>query len=204
MVADDKQSTSEEGPVSDKDYGPGGLRDQTGRSGELYRNMFLPILLDRTSLITRRALAEAMRDRGLTAVHANYLIALTLHDGMTLVELSKYLDMDAANTNRVVKTLREKGLVYDDRTSPRSKKFSVHLTDQGRKLVDEMSVHMRAFMADLFEGIPKFSIDNMGFTLIKMIYNSDPGFESYVDSNWVEPYFDYMTDGVQRDSGKEE
>lgn len=197
------EQRSEDGDVpSGGDRRPAVFRDPTGRSNEIYRNMFLPILLDRVSLMTRRALADCMRERGLTAVHASYLIALTLNDGLTLVELSRFLDMDSANTNRVVKTLREQGLVYDDRATPKSKKFSVYLTDEGRALVDQMSVRMRAYMLDMFEGVPKFSIDNMGFTLIKMIFNSDPGFREFVDSEWIEPYFSYMTDGV-RPEGEE-
>lgn len=192
-----EQRADEGAPESGGDRRPGVFRDPNGRSGEMYRNMFLPILLDRVSLATRRALADCMHENGLTAVHASYLIALTLNDGLTLVELSRFLDMDSANTNRVVKTLREKGLVYDDRSTPKSKKFNVYLTDDGRALVDEMSARMRRFMLDMFEGVPKFSIDNMGFTLIKMIFNSDSGFRDFVDSQWIEPYFAYMTDGVR-------
>ena len=157
------EQRSEGGDVpSDGDRRPAVFRDPAVRSNEIYRNMFLPILLDRVSLTTHRVLADCMRERGLTAVHASYLIALTLNDGLTLVELSRFLDADSANTNRVVKTLREQGLVYDDRATPKSKKFSVFLTDEGCALVDQMSVRMRAYMLDMFEGVPKFSIDNMG------------------------------------------
>lgn len=164
-------------------------------SNNAYWNSFLPIFFDRISLITRRVMADCVRDRGLTGIHANYLIALNLREGLTLVELSKFLDIDAANTNRVVKTLKEKNLVYDNRPSPKSKKFSIFLTDEGKALANEIMAEVNACMNGFFKGIPKFSIDNMRYTLIKMLYNTDPGFEEYVDSKWVNPFFTYMSLG---------
>ena len=79
-----------------------------------YWDSFLPIFFDRLSLITRRVMADCVREYGLTGVHATYLVAINLREGLTLVELSSFLDIDAANTNRVVKVLKEKGLVLYD------------------------------------------------------------------------------------------
>ncbi len=54
-------------------------------------------------------------------------MALYLKDGLSLLEISKFMDMDPANTNRVVKILREKGFIRDDRRN-NSRNFKVFLT----------------------------------------------------------------------------
>ncbi len=169
-------------------------------SKNAYWNSFLPIFFDRVSIITRRVMAECVRDYGLTGIHANYLIALNLREGLTLVELSSFLDIDAANTNRVIKVLKDKGLVYDDRPTPRSKKFNVFLTEEGKALADHIMSETQECMNSFFKGVPKFSIDNMRCTLIKMLYNTDPAFEEYVDSKWVNPFFTYMSLGWDEES----
>lgn len=160
-----------------------------------YLDSFLPIFYDRLSLITKRVMADCVKAYGLSGVHATYLVALSLREGQTLVELSRFLDIDAANTNRVVKALKECGLAYDDRPSPNSKKFSIYLTEEGEELAAEILSRTRESMNSLFRGIPKFSIDNMRYTVIKMLYNADPGLEDYVDSKWVNPFFAYLSLG---------
>ena len=157
-----------------------------------YWNSFLPIFIDRINIITRRVMSDCVKEYGLTGIYANYLIALRLKGGLTLVELSRFLDIDAANTNRVIKVLKEKELVYDDRKTPKSKKFSVYLTEDGSKLADKIMSKTQECMNGFFKGIPKFSVDNMRYTLIKMLYNSDPGFEDYVDSEYINPFFTYL------------
>ena len=157
-----------------------------------YWNSFLPIFFDRINIITRRVMANCVKDYGLTGIHAHYLIALNLKSGLTLIELSRFLDIDAANTNRVIKILKEKNLVYDDRKTPRSKKFSVYLTEEGKALADKIMFETQECMNSFFKGIPKFSIDTMRITLIKILYNCDPKFEEYVDSDYVNPFFTYL------------
>ena len=157
-----------------------------------YWNSFLPIFFDRINVITRRVMTSCVKPYGLTGIHAEYLIALNLREGLTLVELSKFLDVDTANTNRIIKTLKEKNLIYDDRQEGKSKKFSIYLTKDGKDLADLIMSETQNTMNGFFKGVSKFSIDNMRFTLIKILYNADPNFEEYVDSKWVNPFFTYM------------
>lgn len=164
-------------------------------SKNAYWDSFLPIFFDRLSLITRRVMAGCVKEYGLTGVHATYLVAINLREGLTMTELSSFLDIDTANTNRVIKALTEKGLVYDDRPTPRSKKFSIFLTDEGKRVANNIMAKTQETMNGFFKGIPQFSIDNMKYTLIKMLYNVDPGFEAYVDSKWVNPFFTYLSLG---------
>ena len=100
----------------------------------IYWNSYLPIFFDRMNSCMRRHMTAEVSDYGLTSAHAVYLIAIILNGPMTQRELSAFLDMDVANTNRVIKTLREKGMVYDDRASPESRNYKIHLTEIGKKL----------------------------------------------------------------------
>ena len=68
-----------------------------------------------------------VQEYGLSSSQALYLMALYLKDGLSLLEISKFMDMDPANTNRVVKILREKGFIRDDRRN-NSRNFKVFLT----------------------------------------------------------------------------
>lgn len=98
---------------------------------DVYWNSFLPAFFDRMSFQMRKNMTEVVSPYGLTSAHAVYLIALKLQDGQTLVSLSRFLDLDTANTNRVIKVLREKGFVYDDRKTENSKKYFIYLTEAG-------------------------------------------------------------------------
>ena len=101
---------------------------------DTYWNSFLPAFMDRMSLQMRKNMTAIVEPYGLSHAHAIYLIALNLQDGQTMVSLSRFLDLDTANTTRVIKTLREKGFVYDDRKSESNKKFRIFLSDSGKAL----------------------------------------------------------------------
>jgi len=150
-----------------------------------YSNSFLPIIFERASVIARRIMTDCVKDYGLTSIHASYLIALNIREGLTLTELSNFLDIDAANTNRVVKVLKEKELVYDNRPTPRSKMFNLFLTDEGKVLVNRITAVTQENMNIFCKGISKLNIDNMRCTLIQMLNNADPDFGDYVDSKLV-------------------
>ena len=165
-----------------------------------YWNSFLPIFFDRINIITRRVMACCVKPYGLTSIYAEYLIALNLREGLTMVELSKFLDVDTANTNRIIRVLKEKELIWDDRTSARSKKFKIFLTEEGKALADLIMSETHSTMNGFFKGVPKFSIDNLKFTLIKILHNADPNFENYVDSKWVNPFFTYLGLGWDEES----
>ncbi|MBR4226732.1 MAG: hypothetical protein IKR86_08220 [Candidatus Methanomethylophilaceae archaeon] len=104
-----------------------------------YWDMFLPTLLDRLSFHMHKDLDECVKKYGLNSHHVQYLMALSIHDGQTLVGLSKFLDIDNGNTHRVVKFLKENGFVYDDRKDSRSKKYHIFLTERGRQVAEEIT-----------------------------------------------------------------
>ncbi len=106
---------------------------------EAYWSMFLPTLLDRISFRMHKDLTESVKEYGLNSYHVSYIMALYLHEGQTMTGLSKFLDIDNANTHRVIRILKQKGIVYDDRTEPKSKKYHIYLTDYGKSIAEKVS-----------------------------------------------------------------
>ncbi len=159
---------------------------------DLYWNSFLPAFFDRMSVLMRKNMSEVVADYGLTAAHSIYLVALNLQDGQTLMNLSKFLDLDPANTNRVVKILLEKKLVYSDRKSPRSKKYSIFLTEEGRALSDKIMDNITASNNGYFRNIPREDVLHMRNTLIKVLNNMDMDIDSYMGSKHENPFYTHL------------
>ncbi len=183
------------GPVKETglEYLPAGdiLRGEED-SENVYWNSFLPIFFDRLNYLSRKKMFECVKEYGLTSAHAYYLIALNLRDGMTLAEMSRFLDMDMSNTHRAYSKLLEKGLVCTDRKTEKSKKFYVFLTLDGKKLADRIMHDSQQYMDHFLNGIPKKDLDVVKSTLIKMLSNADPDFMDYIDHPLMNPFYTYL------------
>lgn len=159
----------------------------------IYWDSFLPIFFDRMTFLMRRSMDETVKEYGLTSAHSFYLIALNLQGPQTPAELSRFLDMDAANTHRVVKTLKEKGLVDDDRKSPSNKKYNIFLTEEGHAVSERVMDETQKSMNSYFDGISDDEIKEMRSTLIKVLKNVDHDFMKYVDSKYTNPFYTYLS-----------
>jgi len=159
---------------------------------DTYWNSFLPVFFDRMGTIMRKNMTKIVSEHGLSSAHSIYLVALNLQDGQTMVQLSRFLDLDPANTNRVIKTLKEKGFVFDDRKTETSKKYSVFLTDAGRELAKKIMVNLTDFNNSYFEGIPREDVVRMRNTLIKVLQNMDPDLDKYIRCELNDPYYTYL------------
>ena len=159
---------------------------------DTYWNSFLPAFFDRMSMLMRRNMTSIVSEYGLTSAHAIYLIALILQDGQTLMSLSKFLDLDPANTNRVIKILKEKRFVYDDRKTENSKKYSIFLTESGIELADKIMNSITELNNSYFKGIPREDILHMRNTLIKILRNMDLDIDSYMGSKYEDPFYTHL------------
>jgi DNA-binding MarR family transcriptional regulator len=159
---------------------------------DIYWNSFLPIFFDRMNSTMRRHMTEEVSKYGLTSAHAVYLIALILEGSMTLIDMSRFLDMDPANTNRVIKVLRDKGLVYDDRKNPDSRGFTVYLTEKGRDIGQSLMDSTTEWMNWGMEGISREEILSMRNVLIKILDKIDPDLETYMASEYDRPFYTYL------------
>ncbi|MBR4181861.1 MAG: winged helix-turn-helix transcriptional regulator, partial [Candidatus Methanomethylophilaceae archaeon] len=160
---------------------------------DIYWNSFLPAFFDRMSVQMRKNMTEFVKDYGLTSAHAIYLIALRLQDGQTLVSLSRFLDLDTANTNRVIKILREKQLIYDDRKSESSKKYSIYLTEEGRNLADRVMNGVTELNNKYFDNIPREDILHLRNTLIRILNNMELDINSYMGSKYEDPFYTHLS-----------
>ncbi|MDO5853242.1 MAG: MarR family winged helix-turn-helix transcriptional regulator [Thermoplasmata archaeon] len=159
---------------------------------DVYWNSFLPAFFDRMSVLMRRNMTAIVADYGLTSAHAIYLIALKLQDGQTLVSLSRFLDLDTANTNRVIKVLREKGMVYDDRKTESSKKYCIWLTESGQELATKIMDGITELNNSYFENIPREDVLHMRNTLIHVLRNMDLDIDSYMGSKHENPFYTHL------------
>ncbi len=158
----------------------------------IYWNSYLPIFFDRMNACMRKHMTGEVSNYGLTSAHAVYLIALVLNGPMTQREMSAFLDMDAANTNRVVKTLREKGMVYDDRISPDARNYRIHLTEIGRKLGKDVMDSTTRWMDDVMSVVPREDVLNMRSTLLRILNEMDPDLEDYMKSKYANQFYTYL------------
>lgn len=170
---------------------------------DTYWNSFLPAFFDRMSLQMRKNMTAIVEPYGLTHAHAIYLIALELQDGQTMVGLSHFLDLDTANTNRVIKVLREKGFVYDDRKNENTKKFRIYLTDSGRALAEEIMTKITELNESYFANIPRENILNMRNTLIQVLNNMNLNIDDYMHSKYDNPFYTLLHIVPQNEDGYE-
>jgi DNA-binding MarR family transcriptional regulator len=140
-------------------------------SDDTYWNASFPIILDRINAVMRRNMMDVVKPYGLTSSHSIYLLALHIQDGQTMVELSNYLDLDPANTNRVVKKLREEKFVFDDRKEDNNKKYSIFLTDSGKKLATEIMISISEIIRNIFANFSEEMILFMRGSVVEMMKN---------------------------------
>jgi len=159
---------------------------------EVYWNSFLPVFFEKMVSTMRKNMTKVVSEYGLSSSHSLYLIALNLQEGQTLVQLSRFLELDPANTNRILKTLKDKGFVWDDRKTENSKKYSVFLTDSGRELAKKITASMTEDNSNYFNGIPREEVVRMRMTLIKVIQNMDPGLKKDIGSDVNDPFYAYL------------
>lgn len=158
----------------------------------IYWDSFLPIFFDRMNLLMRKAMNQSMAKYDLTCAHSYYLIALDVQDGLTQRELSKFLDMDPANTNRVMKELLKKGFVRKEPISPGSKRYLYRLTEYGLEVADEVMSDTQERMNGYIDGLTREDIDDLREKLVHILNNVDPEFLEYVDSPHVNPFYTYL------------
>ncbi|MBE6520254.1 MAG: winged helix-turn-helix transcriptional regulator [Thermoplasmata archaeon] len=158
-----------------------------------YWNSYLPMFFDRMSALMKKKMTEVVQSEGITSAHAIYLIALRLQDGQTMAEISHFLDLDQANTHRVMKVLSEKKLVYDDRMTPTSKKFSIMLTQKGKDLADRVMQSTEEYLDNCFKDVSDDELFQVRNTLIKVLMRMDPDLNAYMNSpKWKNPFFVYL------------
>lgn len=158
----------------------------------VYWNSYLPIFFDRMNTNMRRHMNEQVKDYGITSAHTIYLIALSMHGAMTLKDLSHFLDLDDANTTRVIKVLKEKGLVYDNRDTHGKKDFKIYPTEIGRKIGNMVMEESVSWMDSMMSDVSEEEVEIMHNALLKILWKMEPDFEEYMNCKYQNPFYTYL------------
>ena len=91
---------------------------------------------------------------GLTLSQCHTLVEIGLKGEISLVELASALDLDASTLSRTIQGMVIIGLVHRT-TNEKDRRFiSISLTEQGRKVYDEIDAVYNGFLAGVFELLP--------------------------------------------------
>ena len=93
---------------------------------------------------------------GISASYMPFLIEIGYTNGISLKDLTERVSTDKSLTTRVVKSLIEKGFV--ENTSNCKRKYSVHLTESGKKLRILVMSSINDFYAVLTEDLTEEEI----------------------------------------------
>ncbi|MDR0523972.1 MAG: MarR family transcriptional regulator [Candidatus Methanoplasma sp.] len=157
-------------------------------SDEDYWNSLLPVLMERVASAARKSSAGVASRHGLTSAHASHVAALRMRDGQTMGDLSRFLDLDPASTNRAVSALKEKGFAYDDRKTENGKKYSIFLTEAGMRLADEIAESNAAAMRSFFDGMPRDRVAALRNALAEAVQNTDPDIGRHIRFDPCDPH----------------
>lgn len=109
-----------------------------------------------------------LKNYGLTCPQGYFLNLFSYHTMLTLSEITYLLDVDKAYTTRIVNSLLQKGLV--DKTE-NIRKYSIFLTEQGRKILKLIANDVKKNREKLLNGIDEEELNNFKNTLKKIINN---------------------------------
>ena len=102
-----------------------------------------------TPPITSRILASAreiarqrsafLSEKGLSAGHDDYLLAILRNDGITMGDLSAELDISPSSATKVATRLEAMGLIVRENSRLDSRQYHAHLTEAGTLLAGEIT-----------------------------------------------------------------
>ena len=162
----------------------------------IYWHSFIPIFFDRINIYLRNHLTSLVAEYELSSSQALYLMALNLKDGLSLLEISRFMDMDPANTNRVIKVLRQKGFIRDDRRN-NSRNFKVYLTSRGKDVAEKLTEQNFGWMEKMTSNITREELVFARGVLLKFLRNMDFELTTYLPERRVNPYYAYLHEPPQ-------
>jgi len=113
--------------------------------------------LRKTNIYIQKKINEELNKYDISSVHVLYIILLSEQDGLMPMEISSLIDVDKANTTRVLTDLLEKKLIYktDD-----IRKYKVYLTDKGKEIA--------LIISNKHEELKKLALKNISSEEIKI------------------------------------
>jgi MarR family transcriptional regulator, organic hydroperoxide resistance regulator len=128
-------------------------------------------LLNNAARLSARRLSNRLAGYNVTPPQWGVLVALWEQDGLSLSELAKRSFFDGPTMTGIVDRLEKAGLVQRRRDSADRRVISVYLTDDGRRLQEQLPAVSEAANRDALAGIPDAEIDAFVATIRKIIAN---------------------------------
>ncbi|MBQ9716097.1 MAG: MarR family transcriptional regulator [Clostridia bacterium] len=127
------------------------------------------ICLNKMKYNMQKNMSDALKPYNLSSMHSLYIMALYHNGAMTLACLSKAVCFNRANTTRVIRDLIQKGYVFCDRQSESQRKFNVFLTDNGKKLANNLHQQMENQRKKQSSKLTKEEWDTLIFLMHKLV-----------------------------------
>jgi len=140
-------------------------------SEEVYWNNFMVLFIDRMVRSMRNDINEKIADLEISGPQAPYVLSLYIKDYQSMASLSNFLEMDRANTSRVIRSLESKGLVVSERRTGSSRNVPIMLTSYGRKVAEKLFERVVDINKSFFEGIPEMDVVRFKNTVIRVFRN---------------------------------
>lgn len=119
---------------------------------------------------TERLLTASLKCHQLNAGQVDVLATASSGDGLTQQELAERLCHSKANVSQLLDKMERAGLV---RREPDGRAYRIHLTEEGRTLLEMVMPEQERIIAEQFAAMPAAERDEL-FRLVAMV---DPGSE---------------------------
>ena len=118
-------------------------------------------LLIRSARMLRRSVGRRFKhaDFSLTAEYWGLLNMLIHHEGINQTVLADFMGKDKPNLTRLLDRLEEKGFALRETDPEDRRSYRLHVTDDGRAVVERMRPEIEAHVEDVFAGIGKRDVD---------------------------------------------
>lgn len=133
-----------------------------------FKAQLIPILMGKVEKEFKSRLNEELKDEPVKGKEVIYLLILSSYDGLTLKELTSLSNFDKAYTTNAIKKLCNLGYVFCDRKADGSRKFSVYLTSDGKKYVDEINEKASRIRKEIFSFLTEEELSTMNQIAIKI------------------------------------
>jgi len=106
---------------------------------------------------TRRigVLQEPLQHGQFTLPECRLLWELAHHDGVTAALLARELDLDPGYLSRLLRGLKERGLIRSDRSQGDARESLLRLTDAGQEIYSALNEHSQQGMSALLGALPE-------------------------------------------------
>ena len=131
---------------------------------------FFPVYIGKLKKEIQKKMNNLLSPYNLTSIHSMYLLLLNKsYSGLTLSELTAGVDVDKANTTRVINDLEKKGYVYRDNTKLNERKYKIFLTEKGEDIANIVQDYMIEKREQILKSFTPEEIKQFSKFLIKTL-----------------------------------